>query len=72
LTRSTSVRSPNPPSCAAATATARARAFSSVATASSRSRITASHGSVRALTMARGLLAGMNSALRRRAMVMGR
>ena len=70
LTRITSSRRPKPPVTRRSNGCiARASALRSGATASSRSRITTSHGSSRALAIARALLAGMNSALRRGRMV---
>lgn len=58
LARITSSRSPNPPSNTAAIAASRAASLCSGATASSRSRITTSHGRVRALASAFALEAG--------------
>jgi hypothetical protein len=71
LIRITSSRVPKPPSRIAATAASRAAAFMPGATASSRSRMTTSHGRVRALAIARGFDAGRNNALRRGRSVIG-
>ena len=70
LMRMTTSRVPNPPAATASATCCRAAALPSGATKSSRSRMTASAGSVRAFSMARALEPGMYSTLRRGRMAM--
>ena len=57
--RTTTSREPKPPALIAARTCSRASALASGAIESSRSRMTASTGSVRAFSMARALVPGM-------------